>query len=56
VLRKLKAEVTYRFEKTGRGGLVRVTTKNPEVLKALYEFLRFQIKDHGTGDSGLVDQ
>jgi hypothetical protein len=54
VLQKLKTEVTYRFEKTEGGGLVRVTTKNPEALKALYEFLRFQIKDHGTGDSGEV--
>ena len=50
VLRRLKAEVTYRFEKTGRGGLVRVTTKNQEALQALHEFLRFQIKDHGTDD------
>jgi hypothetical protein len=34
----------------------RVTTKNQDALKAVPEFLRFQIKDHGTGDSGTVDQ
>src|SRR5450432_2347653 len=56
VLRQLKAEVTYRFEKTARGGLVRVTTKNQEALQALHEFLRFQIKDHGTADSGAVER
>jgi hypothetical protein len=54
VLRKLKAEMTYHFEKTERGGVVRVNTKNPEALKALHEFLRFQIKDHATADSGEI--
>lgn len=56
MLQKLKAEVTYRFEKTERGGVVRATTKNPDALKALHEFLRFQIKDHATGDSGEVER
>ena len=50
VLERLKKEVTYRFEKTDQGGKVLITTKNAEALKALHEFLRFQISDHGTGD------
>jgi len=48
--------VTYRFEKSDRGGKVLIATKNPEALKALHEFLRFQISDHGTGDSTEVQQ
>ena len=54
VLQKRKAEVQYRFEETERGGVVRITTKNEEALKALHEFLRFQIADHRTGDSTEV--
>src|SRR3954467_7021670 len=50
VLEKLKADVRYRYEEIERGGTVRITTKNPEALKALHEFLRFQIDDHRTGD------
>jgi hypothetical protein len=50
VLEKLKNVVTYRFEKTERGGRVRITTQNGEALRALHEFLRFQITDHHTGD------
>jgi hypothetical protein len=50
VLERLKADVQYRFEETERGGTVRITTKNAEALKALHEFLRFQIADHRTGD------
>ena len=54
VLEKLKAEVNYRFESLDRGGAVRITTKNPEALKAVHAFLQFQIKDHHTGDPGTV--
>ena len=54
VLQRLKEEVQYRFEQTDRGGLVRITSKNAEALKALHEFLRFQITDHRTGDSSVV--
>jgi hypothetical protein len=53
-LEKLKSDLTYRFEKTGQGGRVRITTANPEALRALHEFLRFQIADHKTADSGKV--
>jgi len=30
---------------------VRISTKNPTALKAIHDFLRFQIKEHKTGDS-----
>lgn len=50
-LQRLKAEISYEFEKTERGGRVRISTTNPEALKAIHEFLRFQISDHKTGDS-----
>lgn len=53
-LRRLKAAVSYRFEKTAAGGRVRIVTSNPEALSALHEFLRFQIADHQTGDSPAV--
>ena len=50
-LEKLKNVVAYRFEKTERGGRVRITTQNGEALRAIHEFLRFQITDHQTSDS-----
>jgi hypothetical protein len=33
---------------------VRITTVNPDALAAVHEFLRFQISDHATGDSGQL--
>jgi hypothetical protein len=53
-LQRLKKEITYKFESSDRGGRVRITTKNQEALKAVYEFLRFQISDHHTEDPGKV--
>ena len=56
VLQKLRSDVQYRFEKTDRGGRVRISTRNAEALKAVYEFLRFQISDHQTGDVTTVSR
>jgi hypothetical protein len=54
ILQRLKTAITYRFEKTDRGGSIQITTANAEALQALYEFLRFQITDHKTGDPQTV--
>jgi hypothetical protein len=53
-LQRLKKDISYRFEEIDFGGRVQITTKNQEGLKAIYEFLRFQISDHHTGDSEKV--
>jgi hypothetical protein len=50
VLERLKSEVRYEFQKTDRGGAIRITTSNAEALNAVHDFLRFQIDDHRTGD------
>lgn len=55
MMKALKAEIQYRFEETERGGRIRITTANHEALAAIYDFLRFQISDHGTSDSGVVE-
>jgi hypothetical protein len=49
-LQRLGAKVAYRFERTPNGGTVRITTSNEEGLKAIHEFLRYQIREHQTGD------
>ena len=50
-MQKLKSDIQYTFEETEQGARIRISTKSPEALKAIYEFLRFQIKEHKTGDS-----
>ena len=55
LMKQLKAEIKYQFEELERGGRVRISTTNAEALKAIHEFLRFQIEDHKTGDSKEVE-
>jgi hypothetical protein len=50
VMQDLKGEIEYNYEEIDRGAAVRITTKNPTALKAIHDFLRFQIKEHKTGD------
>jgi hypothetical protein len=46
-----RADISYSFEELPAGGEVRIKTANPDALKAIHEFLRFQIADHHTGDT-----
>lgn len=54
VMERLRAEIRYEYEETERGARVRVKTNNAEALRAVHDFLRFQIEDHQTGDSTEV--
>jgi hypothetical protein len=50
-MKALREKIEYKYVDTGRGGRVRITTHDGKALKAVHEFLRFQIKDHQTGDT-----
>ena len=49
-MRQLKGAISYKFVETEHGGRVRIDTKDAAALAAIHEFLRFQIKEHHTGD------
>lgn len=55
VMKRLKAKISYVAENTAQGAEVRITTKDPEALAAIHQFLRFQIKDHRTSDQMTVE-
>jgi hypothetical protein len=50
VMERMKSSITYKYEETENGGRVRITTSDPRALAAVHDFLRFQIKEHRTGD------
>jgi hypothetical protein len=54
VMERLQAEIRYEYEETERGAKVRIRTENEEALRAVHEFLRFQIEGHRTGDATEV--
>jgi len=51
---QLHDQIHYEFQETSRGAKVRITSANAQALEAIHSFLRFQIADHQTGDSGQV--
>jgi hypothetical protein len=51
-MQRLKAAIGYRYEEVPAGGRVRIVTKDPEARAAVQAFLRYQIREHKTGDRG----
>ena len=51
VLREKKTQITYSYEETPDGARVVVTTADASALASLHDFLRYQIREHATGDS-----
>jgi hypothetical protein len=51
VMKEKRTEISYTFEELPSGGTVRIKTTNPDALKAIHDFLRFQIEDHHTEDT-----
>ena len=50
VMKKRKSVIRYSYDPTEKGGVVRISTRDAKALEAVHEFLRFQIRDHGTDD------
>lgn len=48
-MKERRGDISYSFEVLTAGGKVRIRTTDPDALKAIHEFLRFQINDHHTG-------
>jgi hypothetical protein len=46
----MKSSLKYTYSETPRGGRVDIVSTNAEAVKAVHQFLRFQITDHKTGD------
>jgi len=49
-MQKLKADIQYRYQPTANGARVVISSKRPEAVAAIHQFLDFQIKEHRTGD------
>jgi hypothetical protein len=48
-MQRLKGAIRYQYVETPRGGLVRITTRDPAALAAVRAFLEYQAKEHGHG-------
>ena len=50
VMKDRKDKISYRFESIPNGGKLLISTDDPKALKAVHEYLRYQIREHKTGD------
>jgi hypothetical protein len=48
---RFKEQIHYRYDSTENGGRVVISSPNAEAVAAIHEFLKFQIKEHQTGDA-----
>ena len=55
-LAKLRSAIAYRYQRVDGGGRIRITTKSAEALAAIHAFLRFQVIEHRTANSGDVEE
>jgi hypothetical protein len=51
VMRALAASIRYSVEDTAGGGVVRIASSNRKAVAAVHDFLRYQIREHRTGDA-----
>ncbi len=54
-MKELGSAIRYEYEELDRGARVRVKSRDAGGIEAVHAFLRFQISDHRTGDSGKVE-
>jgi hypothetical protein len=50
-MKRLRTLIRYKYEELPAGGRVVATTRSANALRAIHEFLRYQIAEHKTGDA-----
>ena len=50
-MKRLRDRIEYRSTETQAGARVEIRSDDPVARRAIHQFLRFQIRDHHTGDS-----
>src|SRR6266508_440881 len=55
-MKRRRDRIRYRYESVDGGGRIRVTTTDPDALAAVHDFMKFQVGEHGTNDSGEVEE
>jgi hypothetical protein len=54
VMKDRKDKISYQFESIAKGGRVAITTEDAKAVEAVHDYLRYQIREHKTGDSIAV--
>ena len=55
-LEQLRDAITWRYQQLDAGGRIRITTRSAEALEAIHAFLRFQVIEHRTANTGKLEE
>jgi hypothetical protein len=55
-MKRLQNDIAYRYEELPAGGRIRIVTKSDEARTAIHDFLRFQVIEHRTRNSGEIEE
>lgn len=55
-MKRAGGTIAYRYEERPGGGRIRIDTRDRAALGAVHEFIRFQVIEHRTKDSGKVEE
>jgi hypothetical protein len=50
-MKQLNMKISYLVQNTTGGAEIHITTDDAKAIRAIHDFLKFQIEDHRTGDS-----
>jgi len=50
-MKLMKSAIHYTYEKMPSGGRIRIKSDDPIAVAAIHDFVRFQIREHQTGDA-----
>jgi hypothetical protein len=53
-MKRLSRQIQYTYVETPAGARVVIKTADPSALDAIHEFLRYQIREHETGDPETI--
>lgn len=54
-MKRLRKKIVYAYEETSNGARVVIKTADPAALDAIHDFLRYQIREHETGDPETIN-
>lgn len=55
-MQRLHHSIQFRYEQVDGGARIRMTTAQPEALASIHDFLKFQVIEHRTANSGEVEE
>jgi len=54
IMKRLAKKIRFQFQETANGGAVVISSGSREAVRAIHDFLIFQIREHQTGDPTMI--